>query len=293
MSGSGQIERLSVAIIGPGRVGMSLGSWLRDRGAGVAWVAGRGLESAQAAARDLAAEARTAAEIMRKPWDLLLLAPPDDQLASIAEGLGGEEIAHPGNRVALHTSGNQSAEALAPLREVGVAIGSLHPLLGFPQIRRQPVGGTVYGIDGDEPALDLARRLALSFGGEAVEIPPRQRFLYHYCATLAAGGVSTLLAVVDELIDELGLDPAVRRGMLNLTRAAVDAAADSADAATTITGPIARGDAGLAERQRLAAVERIARLEPFLRRLHAETERQVARGRRGASTAGKKGPSSE
>lgn len=278
------IEGLSVALVGPGRVGTSLGSWLRDRGAEIAWIAGRRPDSARRTATALGGEAVELGTLPGKPWNLLLLAPPDALLASIAESLASDSTASsptadPGRRIALHTSGSQPASVLTPLREAGLAVGSLHPLLGFPDIRRQPVPGTVYGIDGDESACNLARRLALALGGTAAQVPAEQRLLYHYCATLAAGGISTLLAVVEELADGVGLDPAIRIGMLNLTRAAVDAAAGATDAASTITGPIARGDCELARRQLLAAVERSADLEPLLTTLHAESERQVARGR--------------
>lgn len=276
------IEGLVVALVGPGRVGTSLGSWLRDRGAEIAWIAGRTPDSAGETATALGGEAVEMGTLPGKSWNLLLLAPPDALLASIAKSLAsdstaGGPTADSGQRIALHTSGSQPAGILTPLREAGLAVGSLHPLLGFPDIRRQPVPGTVYGIDGDESACDLARRLALAFGGTAALVPAEQRLLYHYCATLAAGGISTLLAVVDELADRIGLDPAIRVGMLNLTRAAVDAAAGATDAASTITGPIARGDRELARRQLLAAVEHSADLEPLLTTLHAESERQVAR----------------
>lgn len=284
------LDGLSAALVGPGRVGSSLGLWLHDRGVRFGWVVGRSPRSTQAAADELGAEVADPAGVMHASWDLLLIAVPDDRLAQVAGtfATAASSEARPG--VALHTSGSQSAEVLEPLRDAGLSVGSLHPLLGFPRMRREPVEATVYCIDGDDAAQWLARSLAAALGGSAIEIDPQHRLLYHYTATLAAGGVSTVLAVVDELIHELELEPAVRRGLLNLTRAAVAAAADSDDAAATITGPIARGDAELTARQLQAAVDRIADLEPFLRRLHAETKRQLGRGRRAPSVRRPKKP---
>lgn len=287
------LDGVSAALVGPGRVGSSLGLWLHDRGVRFGWVVGRSPQSIQATADALGAEATDPARVMHEPWDLLLIAVPDHRLAGVAATLATAANSEARAGVALHTSGSQSAEVLEPLREVGLAVGSLHPLLGFPRRRREPVEATVYCVDGDDLAQRLARSLVAALSGSAIEIDPQRRLLYHYTATLAAGGVSTVLAVVDELIDELGLEPAVRRGMLNLTRAAIDAAAENADAAATITGPIARGDAALAARQLHAAADRIADLEPFLRRLHAETQRQVDRGRRAPSVSRPKEPLAE
>ena len=71
-------------------------------------------------------------------------------------------------------------------------------------------------MDGDPEARDLAFRLAAAWGAEAAEVPAAARPLYHFAATLAAGGVVTLLAAAEEIAERLGLPEAVTRGYLEL-----------------------------------------------------------------------------
>ena len=48
-----------------------------------------------------------------------------------------------------------------------------------------------FAVDGDPEARALAGRLAAAWGGTAAEVPAEARPLYHFAATLAAGGVVT------------------------------------------------------------------------------------------------------
>ena len=103
-----------------------------------------------------------------------------------------------------------------------------------------------FAVDGDPQARDLAFRLAGAWGGVPGEVPAAARPLYHFAATLAAGGAVTLLAVAAEIAGRLGLPEAVARGYLELCHGAVSAASAGLDAgqslAEAITGPVARGD---------------------------------------------------
>ena len=163
--------------------------------------------------------------------------------------------------MALHTSGSLDASVLAPLRAAGSAIGSLHPLKAFPQPLPDPAEarGVFFAVDGDPAARELAARLAAAWGGVAGEVPPAARPLYHFAATLAAGGTVTLLAAAGEIAERLGLPEAVARGYLELARGALAAAGRALDAgrplAAAITGPVARGDAATVARH-LEALER-------------------------------------
>ncbi len=215
---------------------------------------------------------------MQQSWDLMLLAVPDAMLTSVAADLA-VSATQPRTGIALHTCGSQGALALDPLQAIGIHTGTLHPLLGFPAIRQAPEPDVVYATDGDPRAMDLARHLATAFEGSAIEVAAEERLLYHYCATLAAGGVSTVLAVVDEIVGNAGLNASVRRGYLRLAQAAIAAAGEVGDASETITGPIARGETGLAAAQLAGASHAEPALKPFLQALHAETGRQLARTR--------------
>jgi predicted short-subunit dehydrogenase-like oxidoreductase (DUF2520 family) len=259
----GALSGLTFTLVGPGRVGCSLAAWAEAAGARLVGTAGRGEIS----------ELATAGE------DLLLVAVPDGALASVASELAGR----PQARVVLHTSGSLPADVLAPLRkppgQTGSAVGSLHPLKAFPRPLPEPgeARGVLFAVDGDPEARALAHRLATAWGGVPADVPPEARTLYHLAASLAAGGVVTLLALADELAGRLGLPPEVGRGYLELARGAVAAALAGGEAAPALTGPVARGDAATFLRQVEALSQLAPEKVPLVLHLARETLCQQAR----------------
>lgn len=215
---------LTFSVAGPGRVGTSLAAWLEAAGA---------RRVAMARRADLP-------DLSTAGQDLLLIAVPDPAFSEVAAILARR----PQAAVALHTSGSLDASVLAPLQEVGVAVGSLHPLKAFPRPLPDPeqARGVFFAVDGDPPARALAHRLAAAWGGVSAEVPPESRALYHFAATLAAGGVVTLLALAQDLAHRLGLPEAAVRGYLELCRGAVAQAIETGNPAAVLTGPAARGD---------------------------------------------------
>jgi predicted short-subunit dehydrogenase-like oxidoreductase (DUF2520 family) len=73
-------------------------------------------------------------------------------------------------------------------------------------------------------------------------VPPEGRLVYHLAATLAAGGVVTLLAAVETLAQRLGLPAAALDGYFELARGSLEEAAATRPVSRAITGPVARGD---------------------------------------------------
>jgi len=250
---------LTFSLAGPGRVGTSLAAWLEAAGARRVAVAGR---------RDLA-------DLSSSGQDLLLVSVPDPGLLEVAEVLARR----PQAAVALHTSGCLDASALAPLRAAGSAVGSLHPLKAFPRPLPDPAQarGVFFAVDGDPPAAALAHRLAAAWGGVSGEISAEARPLYHFAATLAAGGVVTLLALAEDLARRLGLPEAAVRGYLELCRGAVAQAIETGAPAEVLTGPAARGDREVVARH-LETLRRLAPDKlPLVLHLARETLRQKER----------------
>ena len=247
------------SLVGPGRVGTSLAAWLEASGA-------RG--TARARRRDLPS-------LSTVGQDLLLIAVPDPVLQEVA----AELARRPQAAVALHTSGSLDASALLPLREKGSAVGSLHPLKAFPRPLEEPsqAKGVFFAVDGDPLAQALARRLVTAWGGTSAEVAPETRALYHFAATLAAGGVVTLLALAEDLAHRLELPEAAVRGYLELCRGAVAQVLDSGSPVTALTGPAARGDRDTVARQLNALGDLAPEKLPLARELACETLRQKER----------------
>jgi predicted short-subunit dehydrogenase-like oxidoreductase (DUF2520 family) len=254
--------------------------------------------AAAALAADLGARAVPLAELESgDDSDLLLVAVPDPALPEVVARLAGRRQAP----VVLHTSGSRGADVLAPLAagggtsdsskgstsdsskgsSIGSAIGALHPLKAFPRPLPHPdaARGVFFAVDGDPDAVALAERLVAAWGGVAGRVPGDRRDLYHLAATLAAGGVTTLLATAERIARAAGLPPAVVGGYLELARGAVAAATEEVVAgggvAAAITGPVARGDDDTVARHLAALADLLPDLVPLVALLGRETlERQ-------------------
>jgi len=256
-----QLANLTFSLVGPGRVGSSLAAWATAAGARRIAVAGRDSELST---------------LSTTGQDLLLVAVPDGALDAVAASLAKR----PQAAVVLHTSGSRTARALAPLAANGSGIGSLHPLKAFPTARPDPAEahGIFFGLDGDPPAVALGARLAAAWGAVSGEIPEDARLLYHFAASLAAGGVTTLLAAAADLAGRLRLPAGVVGGYLELARGAVEstrgAAREASDPARAITGPAARGDRATLLAQLAGLAETAPEMTSWVRGLLAETIRQ-------------------
>lgn len=238
---------LRFSVAGPGRVGRSLAHWLVAVGGELVQTAARRPAAARSLSDALGGVPAPLAELSTAGEDLLLVAVADRALAEVAAGLAGRAQAD----VALHVSGSTPAAVLAGLRRHGSAVGSLHPLRAFPEIEPDVAvaRGTLFGLDGDERAVELSRRLVGAWEGRTVVIEPERRRLYHLAASLAAGGVVTVLAVVRRLIERAGLPAEVETGYYDLAHQALAEAAAAERPAAALTGPAARGDAELVARQ--------------------------------------------
>lgn len=287
-SGGGRpLADLTVAIAGTGRVGTSLGHWLLAGGARLAAV---GFHRDERAARDLAGIARAAgtkrprvvplARLDSAACDLLLVAVADPALDAVVAQLAARRQAP----VVLHVAGSRGASALAPLAGRGSDVGTLHPLKAFPRPLPDPLAarGVLFAVDGDPAAAELAERLARTWGGVPRRVAEAQRPLYHLGATLAAGGVVTLLAAAERIAAAAGLPREVLAGYLELARGALAAAADELAAggafAGAITGPAARGDRETTVRQ----LRGLAAARPELAELAAVVAREALAAREAA-----------
>ena len=271
---------IGFSLVGPGRVGTSLAHWLVGQGARLTSVGGRTSVAGAALAGELGGRTSRLDELDASADDLLLIAVADSAIAEVAEILA----ARPQAAVALHVSGAVSVEALAPLRSGGSAVGGLHPLRAFPAESRDPVEAeaTLFALGGDAAALALARRLVETWNGHWMPIEDGQRPLYHLAASLAAGGIVTLLATAVELAERAGLHPAVVDGYHALARQAVLESGRRPTPADAITGPVARGDLRAVESHLAALGDHAPEALDIFVALARETLRHTA-GREGSA----------
>lgn len=233
----------SLAIIGAGRVGRTLGRRLRELGWKIGAVITRSEASARRAVTFIGA-GKACAGMTRKilASQVILITVPDDNIAPVAEELariGEEELR---GKVVLHTSGALDSEVLETVRQRGAAVGSMHPLQSFSGIAVPSLEGKVFTIEGETQAVRVARRIARALGASPVRIAGSKKLLYHAAAAMAAGHVLAVEEAAIQLLVSLKMKRGEAvRALLPLTRQVLENFERLGPRAAW-TGPLSRRD---------------------------------------------------
>src|SRR3954468_9456116 len=246
MSGTPSVDdrpaRLSVGVVGTGRVGSVLGAALAQAGHRVVAVSGVSDASRRRAATLLPDVPVVSPTEVLEAAELVLLTVPDDVLPELVAGIAASGAARAGALV-VHTSGRYGVAVLDPLTRLAALPLALHPAMTFPgrQEDLARLTGACFGITAPEPLRPIAEALVVEMGADPQWVDEEARPLYH---AALAGGANHLATLVNESVDLLRrcgvAEP--ERLLAPLLGASLDNALRSGDAA--LTGPVARGDAG-------------------------------------------------
>lgn len=246
----------SVAIVGCGKVGTSLGIWISKAGYVITGVASKSLSSAKKAAELIQTDrfSQTAEEITGDA-DIVFLTTPDGVISDVCENISRNNGFRE-NAVVLHCSGAHPSTILLSAKSCGATIGSMHPLQSIASIKTDinPFKGIIVSVEGEDDAIDTARQIASELGATCYTIKTDAKMLYHASAVVASNYLVTLLGLAFKLIGVAGiaapdaykvLKPLISGTLSNIEKVGIPDA---------LTGPISRGDVETIE-QHLDAIE--------------------------------------
>ncbi len=262
---------LTVAIIGPGKVGCALGRRLSGHGFRVAAVAGRTAAQGREAVRFIGAgQASGSPAIAARKAECVLITTADRSI-----GLTAERIAAAGGfragQVVFHCSGAYGPELLAPARKAGAAVGALHPLQSFASAEQalRRLRGTFFTFEGDAAAAPAARRIVRAAGGRFLPIAPGNRALYHAASCVLSNYLVALADLGLEMMEHAGVP---RAAVADAAQPLLRGTLENVKALGTpqaLTGPVARGDVETVRRH----MEALRDQPPQFLRLYAELGR--------------------
>ena len=237
---------------------MALALALAHQGYRVRSIVGRRLRSIRSVANllDAPAELLVTKDIEKMPQaNLLIIATPDDQIASVTKTLASLDIDTRKKPIALHTSGALSSEVLAPLARSGWSTGSIHPLVSVsdPVQGASSFSGAFWCVEGDRKAMSAAKTIVKNLKGRTFTVAPSAKPLYHAAAVMTSGSVIALFDVAIDMLHECGLSRReANRVLLPLLQSATHNLIDR-DPSRSLTGTFSRGDIATVERH-LAAL---------------------------------------
>lgn len=234
--------RLRVGVVGTGRAGSVLGAALHRAGHQVvAAYAVSDASRSRAAALLPGVELVTVAEVTARS-DLVLLTVPDDVLPGLVAGLADTGAVRPGQFV-VHSSGRYGYGVLDRATAAGALPLALHPVMTFTgtSVDLDRLSGVPFGVTAPEPLRPVAEALVVEIGGEPVWVEEGRRALYHAALAHGANHLAVLVTSTLDLLRAAGVSEPERL-VAPLLAASLDNALTLGDA--SLTGPVARGDAG-------------------------------------------------
>ncbi len=238
---------MTCTIIGAGKLGRTLGRMFHTRGgAQIGQVWNRTLASARLAVEFIGQGTAIAEgqELIRA--EVFLISTPDDAIAACVKALARSGAIAPG-AVVFHASGALPAELLAPARQAGAAVASVHPAASFadPATMAKGLDGIFCGAEGDPEALVRLRPMFEACGGRWLELRPENKVLYHAGAVFACNYLAALLETALECYERAGVPRATASELMAPLVLDTAARCLQQGPAAALTGPIARGDAAL------------------------------------------------
>ncbi len=227
----------AIGFIGAGRVARGLAPALHEAGYHVTAIANRSPVAANDLAMELPGCEAVAAQDVADHCDLVFLTVPDDSIALVAAGLRWRA-----GQAVVHCSGATEVSVLAPVAEIGGMTGGFHPLQGFSD--RTPLRGCTVTVEASGPLAQTLDTMVDALGCRLNRLPPGKRALYHASAGYGAGFVHVLLAEIATIWGSWGAsEEDVLAAILPMTRTTLDTIGRGG-IATTMPGPISRGDIG-------------------------------------------------
>lgn len=238
---------IKIGFIGAGKVGTSLGKYLKLSGFNVIGYYSKTRKSSHLAADFVGSRVYEKTDDLVKVADLVFITVSDDNIEKIAKEISiacGDNIQ---DKIFCHTSGSLSSEVLSPLREKGGHIAGLHMLLAVSDKYKshEDYQSAYFTID----ALDLKAENALKSIMEKCQnkytcISPENKARYHAAAVFASNFSVALMHIACKELTECGfsydgakeaLTPLFKLNAENIV---------SKGAMAALTGPIQRRDFG-------------------------------------------------
>ena len=256
------MKRASIAIVGAGRLGTALAKRLAEAGYNIVEIRSRGSSRPPRATADLV-------------WFCL----PDAVISRVASQFRDLKI-----KIAFHSSGVLTGDALQTLRDQGAAVASVHPLMTFVSGSIPSLAEVPFAVEGDEAAVRVAFSVARNLGGSPFRIQKQNKVAYHAFATMICPLLVSLLAAAESTAELSNLSRrTARHRMMAIIRQTLTNYVNLGPQ-KAFSGPIVRGDTQTID-QHLKALSKapaakrayIALAQAALEYLPSRNSREIAR----------------
>lgn len=233
---------MNIGIIGAGKVGVSVGRYLKDNNIQISGFYDINSDNAAFAAQFTQTDCFSDLEELVKLSDTLFITTPDGIIGSVWDCIRNNMSVK--NKIVCHFSGALSSDVFTNSQSTGAGVCSIHPMLAFSDkltSYRIPAN-TFFAVEGDETAVSAVKSLFESLGNTICRIDKSKKSLYHTAASVLSNELVALLDVGYSLLEQCGFsrDDAVKATQ-NLVSGNVKSVLENG-CVNALTGPVERND---------------------------------------------------
>ena len=233
---------MNIGIIGAGKVGVSVGRYLKDNNIQISGFYDIDSDNAAFAAQFTQTDCFSDLEELVKVSDTLFITTPDNVIGSVWDCIKNNMSVQ--NKIVCHFSGALSSDVFTDSQSTGAGVCSIHPMLAFSDkltSYRIPAN-TFFALEGDETAVSALKSLFENLGNTVCVIDKSKKSLYHTAASVLSNELVALLDMGYSLLEQCGFsrDDAVG-ATKNLVSGNVKSVLENG-CVNALTGPVERND---------------------------------------------------
>lgn len=234
---------MNIGIIGAGKVGVSVGRYLKDNNIQISGFYDIDSDNAAFAAQFTQTDCFSDLEELVKLSDTLFITTPDNVIGSVWDCIRNKNMSVQ-NKIVCHFSGALSSDVFTDSQSTGAGVCSIHPMLAFSDkltSYRIPAN-TFFAIEGDETAVSALKSLFESLGNTVCRIDKSKKSLYHTAASVLSNELVALLDLGYSLLEQCGFS---RDDAVGATKNLVSGNVKSVleiGCVNALTGPVERND---------------------------------------------------
>lgn len=232
---------MKIGIIGAGKVGVTLGKYLKEHHIPVTGFYSQTRQSIQEACHFTGTKEFYTLKELVCANDTLFITTPDGVIGRIWDEIAAYPIA---NKTICHFSGSLSCDAFSDRKETGAFACSIHPIYPFDNkfSAYLQFHKAVLTIEGDKEAVNTMAPLFKQLGHKIFEMEGTNKRKYHAAASMASNHMLALLEISVRLLKQCGFsekDSCEILGPLALSNLENALQKGTKEA---LTGPIERND---------------------------------------------------
>ena len=246
---------MDIGIIGAGKVGCSVGKYLKERGCPIAGYVSKTKKSVDSAATFTGTKAFGSLEELAAASGIIFITTPDDVIPSVWKCLAGQSIQ---GKIICHFSGSLSSAVFSDMEKTGASGCSIHPMYAFSSkfTSHEKLNQALFTIEGQEKALAVIKPLLEQAGNRVCILSPEKKIRYHAAVSMVSNMMIGLYQLGLEMFLDCGFDTETAKAFIKpLVQGNLEAVLETSPE-QALTGPIERNDNNTVKRHLMELTER-------------------------------------